>query len=421
MIYLDHNATTPVDAQVLDVMLPMFREQFANPSSTHPAGCAVGDHVAAARKQVAELVGAASGYGVVFTAGATEAANLAIRGVLSGQALTPGRSRVLVGVTEHKAVLEACRVATAGGRAVLATVAVRRDGRIDVDHLRQLLDGDVALVSVMAANNETGAITDMRTVSRLAHEAGALVLCDVTQAVGKVRVALDDWKVDLAVLSAHKIYGPKGVGAVVARQDVLTRLTPLAVGGPQERGLRPGTLNTPGIVGFGAAATLAAARWRADARRLARLRQLLYDLLTQRLPAVTVNGAQVNEAGQLRGGLSNTLNVRFAGAPADAVMTCVSEVAMSAGSACSAGSDEPSHVLLAMGLSRTEALESLRFSLGRPTTEAEVRRASELIVAGVEHVRGLRGAMARWRDESSRQSNSRRSGRQGTKGTGAPW
>jgi cysteine desulfurase len=421
MIYLDYNATTPVDPQALEAMLPLFGEQFANPSSTYPSGRVVAEQVDAARHQVAELVGAPTGYGVVFTGGATEAANLAVRGTLTGQALTPGRSRVLVGATEHKAVLEACRIAAAGGRAVLATVAVRRDGGIDLDHLRQMLDGDVSLVAVMAANNETGVTNDMRTISRLAHEAGALVLSDVTQAAGKVPVALDDWKVDLAVLSGHKVYGPKGVGAVVARRGVLLRLTPLTVGGPQERGLRPGTLNTPGIVGFGAAAEVAGVRLRADARRLSRLRQLLYDQLTQRLPAVTVNGGQITAAGRLRGGLPNTLNLRFAGAPADAVMTCVSEVAMSAGSACNAGSDEPSHVLLAMGLSRTQARESLRFSLGRPTTEAEVRRAAELVAAGVEHVRGLRGAMARWRDISSRQSTSGLTGRQGTRGTGAPW
>jgi cysteine desulfurase len=183
-------------------------------------------------------------------------------------------------------------------------------------------------------------------------------------------------------------------------------------------------LNTAGIVGFAAAAELAAARWRIDARRLRRLRQVLYDVLSQRLPAVTVNGAGVSELGQVRGGLPNTLNLRFAGAPADAVMTCVPEVAMSAGSACSAGSDEPSHVLLAMGLSRVEAMESLRFSVGRQTTEVEVRRAADLIAAGVEHVRGLRGAMARWRDVSNRQSTTGRpgqSGRPGAKGTGTPW
>jgi cysteine desulfurase len=421
MIYLDYNATTPADPRAVEAMLPLFGEQFADPASLHPAGRAVDERVAAARVQVAEAVGAPSGYGVVFTGSATEAANLVTRGLLAGQLFPPGQSRVLVAATEHQAVLEACRVVTSGRRGALATVRSRRDGSVDLEHLRQLLDDDVALVAVMAANNETGTVNDIRTASRLAHEAGALVLSDVTQAVGKLRVALDDWKVDVALLSAHKIYGPKGVGAVVARRDVLARLTPLIVGGTQEGGLRPGTLNTAGIIGFAVAAELAAARWRSDARRFLRLRQVLYEVLTQRLPAVTVNGVEVSELGQVRGGLPNTLNLRFAGAPADAVMTCVPEVAMSAGSARTAGADEPSHVLLAMGLSRTQALESLRFSLGRPTTETAVRQAADRIAVGVEHVRGLRGALARWRDVSNWQSTSGRAGRQGMRGTGAPW
>lgn len=413
MIYLDHNATTPVDPRVVEAMLPVFTDSFANPSSAHQAGRAVADLVEAARADVAELVGA-PGYRVVFTSGATEAANLAVRGVLSGPVLTPGRSRVLVGATEHKAVIEAARAATAGGRGVLATIAVRRDGSIDLDHLRSLLDGDVAMVAVMAANNETGTINDIRMITRLAHAAGALVLSDVTQAVGKVRMALGDWNVDLAVLSGHKIYGPKGVGAVVARREVLARLAPLLVGGGQERGLRAGTLNTPGIVGFGTAARVAVAMQAAEARRTARLTKVLHERLVARLDAVTLNGPD-------RSRLPNTLNLRFAGAPADAVMTCVPEVAMSAGSACHAGSDEPSHVLMAMGLGRTAAMESLRFSVGRTTTEADVRRAADLVAAGVEHVRGLRGAMARWRDVSSRESAPGRRGLGESGGTGAPW
>lgn len=421
MIYLDYNATTPVDPRAVEAMLPLFGEEFADPSSPHPAGRAVGDRVVVARKQVAEAVGAPAGYSVVFTGGATEAANLAIRGLLAGQSRPLRRNRVLAVATEHRAVLEAGRVATAGRRGALATVGVGRDGSIDLVHLRQLLDDDVALVAVMAANNETGAVNDLRAAARLVHKAGALVLSDVTQAVGKTRVALADWGVDLAVLSAHKIYGPKGVGAVVARRDVVARLLPLVVGGFQESGLRPGTVNTAGVVGFATAAELAAARWRGEARRVLRLRQILYDLLTQRLPAVTVNGAEVSASGKVRGGLPNTLNLRFAGAPAEAVMTCVPEVAVAAGSVLGEGQGEPSHVLRAMGLSRTEALESLRFSLGRPTTEAEVREAAKRIAAGVEHVRGLRGAMARWRDVSSRQSTSGRAGRQATRGTGTPW
>jgi cysteine desulfurase len=393
VIYLDHNATTPVDERVLDAMLPLFRQDYANPSSTHAAGRAVAERVVVAREQVAAVVGApmrAQGYDVVFTSGATEAANLAVRGLLSALPMTPGRSRVVVGATEHKCVLEPAKAAAARGRGVLALLAVRRDGTLDWDHLRALLEGDVALVAVMAANNETGALVDVRRVADLAHEAGALVLCDVTQAVGKIPVNLDDWQVDVAVLSGHKLCGPKGVGALVARRDVLARMHPQLLGGAQERGLRAGTLNTPAIVGFGVAAELAAALLPTEPRRVGRLTRLLHTLLREQVPAIQLNGPE-------RGRLSNTLNVRFMGAPADAVLTCVPEVAMSSGAACYGGTDEPSHVLDAMGQDRVTALEAVRFSLGRTTTESDVRDAAVLVAAGVEHVRGLRGALSRWR------------------------
>lgn len=398
MIYLDHNATTPVDPAVLDAMLPYFREQFANPSSTHQAGRAVAEVVDRARDRVAALVGAPrgpGGYDVVFTGGATEAANLALRGVLAGVSLIPGRSLVVVGSTEHKAVLEPARRLTASGRAVLAPVAARRDGTLDQAHYEQLLDADVALVAVMAANNETGALTNVRRMARLAHEAGAVVVSDVTQAAGKVPVDLVEWEVDVAVLSAHKICGPKGVGALVARRDLLTRMRPQILGGGQERGLRAGTLNTPGIVGFGVAAEIAADRLPAEARRLARLTRLLHALLAERLDAVHLNGP-------VRGRLPNTINLRFPGAPADAVLTCVPEVAMSSGAACYGGTGEPSHVLEAMGQDRVTAAEGIRFSLGRTTAEAEVRQAAVLVAEGIEHVRGLRGALARWRGAGGR-------------------
>jgi cysteine desulfurase len=310
--------------------------------------------------------------------------------------LTPGRSRVVVGSTEHKAVLESARSATAHGRGVLLQIAAGRDGRLDLEHLRTLLVGDVVLVAVMAANNETGAVANLSRVARMAHKAGALVLSDVTQAAGKIPVCLHEWQVDLAVLSGHKIYGPKGVGAMLARRELLAQITPLTVGGGQEYGLRAGTLNTTGIVGFGRAAKIAAAERPSEARRLLRLTRLLQTLLEGRLNGVSLNGPD-------RGRLPNTLNLRFAGTPADAVISCVSQIAMSSGAACSGGSDEPSHVLVAMGQDRVTALEGIRFSLGRTTTEPEVRQAAELVAAGVEHVRGLRGAMARWRGSSGGQ------------------
>jgi cysteine desulfurase len=246
------------------------------------------------------------------------------------------------------------------------------------------------MVAVMAANNETGALSDLRRTTAMAHEAGALVFSDVTQAAGKVQLRLAEWGVDLAVLSAHKIYGPKGIGALVGRSSLLNKLTPLLVGGGQERGARAGTLNTPGIVGFGRAAEIALAEQAADARHTGRLTRVLHDLLLQRLEAVTLNGPVNNR-------LPNTLNLRFAGAPADALVTCVAGVAMSPGAACYGGTDEPSHVLLAMGQDRTTALEGMRFSLGRTTTIAEVREAADLVAGGAEHVRGLRGTLGRWR------------------------
>jgi len=393
MIYLDHNATTPVAPEVLEAMLPLLRDQYANPSSSHSAGRAVADLVDQAREQVADLVGAPlgpRGYEVIFTSGATEAANLAIRGLVPSLSLTPGRSVLAVGSTEHKAVLEPIRRSTGVGRAVLAPIAARRDGTLDLEHLDQVLAGDVAFVAAMAANNETGVLTNVKKVAKAAHEAGALVFSDVTQAVGKVSVDLADWEVDLAVLSAHKFGGPKGVGALVVRRELLGKMRPQTLGGAQERGLRAGTLNTPGIIGFGAAAALAAERWPAESRRIARLTRLLHGLLVGRLDAVYLNGPP-------RGRLPNTLNVRFAGAPADAVLTCVPRVAMSSGAACYGGTNEPSHVLEAMGQDRVTALEAIRFSLGRTTTEAEVREAAASVAEGVEHVRGLRGALARWR------------------------
>ncbi len=379
MIYFDYNATTPVDPRVLEAMLPLFSEQFANASSGHGAGRAVARLVEQARGQVASLVGT-NRRNVVFTSGATEAANLAIRGVLAGA--EPGRRRILVAATEHKAVLAAAAEAARIHGGTVGIVRVLRNGAPDLDHLAASLSKDVVLVAVMAANSETGAVADVRRACGLAHGAGALFLCDVTQAAGKIPVALDAWEIDLAVLSAHKIYGPKGVGALVARRRLQNRLTPLIVGGGQERGLRSGTTNSAGIVGFGRAAAIAAAELTTDADRLRRLTALLQHLLTEQLDAVELNGPAVAR-------LPNTVNLRFAGADADAVMTSMPEVAVSAGSACKGSSSEPSHVLTAMGLGSTAASESLRFSLGRPSTEDEVHAAVGHVITAVGHVRAL--------------------------------
>ncbi|WP_165485530.1 cysteine desulfurase family protein [Protofrankia symbiont of Coriaria ruscifolia] len=379
MIYCDYNATTPVDPRVLEAMLPLFSEDFANASSGHTAGRAVARLVEQARGQVAALVGAGR-RNVVFTSGATEAANLAIRGVLAGA--EPGRRRILVAATEHKAVLAAAQDAARIHGGSVGLIRVLRNGTPDLDHLASLLSRNVVLVAVMAANSETGAIADVRRACQLTHSAGALYLCDVTQAAGKIPVALEAQEIDLAVLSAHKIYGPKGVGALVASRPLQNRMTPLIVGGGQERGLRSGTVNSAGIVGFGRAAAIAAAELATDADRLRHLTALLHRLLAEKLTGVELNGPTVTR-------LPNTLNLRFAGADADAVMTSTPQVAVSAGSACKGSSTEPSHVLTAMGLDSTAVLESLRFSLGRPTTEDEVHTAADHVVTAVDHVRSL--------------------------------
>ncbi|THJ75274.1 cysteine desulfurase family protein [Candidatus Frankia alpina] len=426
MIYLDHNATTPVDPEVLNAMLPLLREHFANPASPHPAGQAVARLVDRARRDVAVLAGARP-RDVVFTSGATEAANLAIAGVLA--TAPPNRRRVLVGATEHPAVLAAAQAAVElhGGR--VQTVRVHPDGAIDLSHLRALLHpvppstavpstavspsaagsaadpegsggprgrdqaDEVALVAVMAANNETGALNDPRPVAALAHEAGALFLCDVTQAFGRIPVSVTETGIDLAVASAHKMYGPKGTGALIAGRPVRARLTPLIHGGGQERGLRAGTLNTPGIVGFGAAARIAAAMMDDEAIRQRAQTDLLFDLLVGWLgaDALEVNGPV--EDGSARPGpvrLPNTLNLRFVGADADAVQSCLPDVAVSAGSACHGGGSEPSPVLLAMGRSATAARESLRFSVGRFTTVDQIHAAAATVARAVLRVQSLR-------------------------------
>jgi len=395
VIYLDHNATTPVDPEVLSAMLPLLREHYANPASKHAPGEAVARFVDRARRDIASLAGAGP-RDVIFTSGATEAANLAIHGVLA--TAPPTRRRVLVGATEHPAVLAAAHAAATRHEGSVQTVRVYPDGTLDLPYLRTLLrptpaGGEVALVAVMAANNETGTLTDPRAVAMLAREAGALFLCDVTQSFGRLPVALGEMGIDLAVASAHKVYGPKGVGVLLAGREARARLIPLISGGGQERGLRSGTLNTPAIVGFGAAARIAAAVMADEAVRHQEQTELLYDLLVGWLgaDAIEVNGPV--EEGTGRPGpvrLPNTLNLRFIGAEADAVQACLPDVAVSAGSACSGGGDQPSPVLLAMGRSAAAARESLRFSVGRFTTVDQIHAAAATVARAVLRVQSLR-------------------------------
>ena len=377
LIYLDFNATTPLDPNVFAAMTPWMTERFWNASSNHAGGRAALDAVESAREQLAQLVGCRRGE-LVWTSGATEANNLAIKGGV--EMCSPDRRRVVTVATEHKAVLDP--IAWLGQQGLPTSVLpVDKDGRLSLDRLRDELElDDVAVVSVMAANNETGVLTDLSAIVDMAHHYGALVHSDETQLLGKLPVDVSASGVDLASFSAHKVYGPKGVGALFASRRI--HLAPLLHGGGHERGLRSGTLNVPGIVGFGAAAGVATTYLRdGESDRQRRLSDELLTSLRETVDRVVLTSASPR--------LPNTVNLRIEGADAEGVMANAPGVAVSSGSACTALMPEPSHVLLAMGYSDTAARECLRFSLGRSTTERDIRGAATQIGAAVVRVRML--------------------------------
>ena len=382
-VYLDFNATTPTDPRVVEAMRPLMADVFANPASQHVAGRRAALAVDEARELVASLVGARAGE-VVFTSGATEAVNL----VLSGLAETapPERRRILVASTEHKAVLETADHLASHGFAV-EEIPVDSVGIVDLGILESQLGHDVLMVAVMAANNETGTLSPLREVRELAGQVGAVFFSDATQQIGKLPFAIEDAGADAVALSAHKLYGPKGIGAAVIRRGLQRRLAPLQFGGGHERGLRAGTLNVPGIVGFGAACSLAAESMEKDAMRQTLLRDRLHAVLEERLPDVSLIGHRERR-------LPNTLNLRFADADAEAVLANMPEVAVSTGSACTSAVPSPSHVLVAMGFDADAASECVRFSLGRTTGDGDIDLAVESVVRSVERVRELTGAVA---------------------------
>jgi cysteine desulfurase len=383
MIYLDYNATTPVADEVLDAMLPWFRVSYGNPSSAgHEPGLRAARAVDEARQKLGSLIHCSPGE-IVFTSGATEANNLALKG-LFGLA-SPERRRVLVGATEHKSVLEVSKALEEQG-AGLDIIPVDGHGVVDMSALQDLLGPDVLVVSVMAANNETGTLNPIAEVAALAHASGAVFHTDATQWVGKIQIDIHDWDVDLLSLSAHKFYGPKGVGALFVRRRL--QLAPVIHGGGQERGLRGGTLNAPGLVGLGAASELAAQCLDAQIGHLRDLRDRLQNRIQERLPNVRLNGHPEDR-------LPNTLNLGFAGAQADAVMARLPNVAVSSGSACTSAVPAPSHVLRAMGLTTEAAEESIRFSLGRETTAKDIAAATNLVASAVSEVRKLAEPLSR--------------------------
>ncbi|MGE0041297.1 MAG: cysteine desulfurase family protein [Vicinamibacterales bacterium] len=381
MVYLDHHATTPVDPAVLAGMLPFFTEQFGNAASRHyRLGWEAGEAVDRARAQVADLIGA-SPREIIFTSGATEAVNLAIKGAAEAHRADGGsRDHIVTVATEHKAVLDSCRrLETRGWR--VTVLGVDAEGMLDLDALADAVTDRTLLVSVMAANNEIGVLQPLADVAAIARARGALLHTDAVQAAGKVPFDVDHVPVDLASITAHKIYGPKGVGALyVRRRNPRVGVEPLVDGGGHERGMRSGTLNVPGIVGFGAAAALAASLMPEEAARLAALRDRLLARLSAAVDGLTVNGSLARR-------LPGNLNVSFAGVDGEALLVALDDVAVSSGAACTAA--EPSHVLAALGRPVALALASLRFGLGRATTEAEVDFAADRVAGVVGRLRAM--------------------------------
>jgi cysteine desulfurase len=378
-IYLDYHATTPVDRRVLEAMLPYFCDEFGNAASkSHAFGWRAEEAVEEAREAVAKLVGA-SPKEIVWTSGATESDNLAVKG--AAQFYGEKGKHLVTCRTEHKAVLDSMHALERQGFEV-TFLEVEKDGRLDPERLRAALRKDTILVSVMHANNETGVLHPVEEIGRITREAGVLFHCDAVQSVGKVPFDVDRMNADLVSVSAHKMYGPKGVGALYVRRKPRVRLVAQMDGGGHERGFRSGTLNVPGIVGFGKAAELAHAERDAEAARILALREKLRLGLHAGLDLLTLNGS-------LEHRLPGNLNVSFAYVEGEALMMAIKDVAVSSGSACTSASLEPSYVLRAMGVSEDLAHSSIRFGLGRFTTEEEIEFVTRLVVEKVKKLRDM--------------------------------
>ncbi|MBK7358844.1 MAG: IscS subfamily cysteine desulfurase [Saprospiraceae bacterium] len=380
-VYLDNNATTPCDPRVVDAMLPYFYEHPGNAASrSHPFGWEAEAAVDIARQQIADLIGADEKE-IIFTSGATEADNLAIKGVFEMYA-RKGK-HIITCKTEHKAVLDTCKALEKRG-AEISYLEVASDGLINLQKLESLIRPDTILVSIMWANNETGVIQPMREIGEICARKGVLFMSDATQAVGKIPVNPRENGVHLMAFTAHKMYGPKGVGALyVSRKDPRVKVTAQMDGGGHERGMRSGTLNVPGIVGFGKAAAIAKLEMQQDAERLSKLRDKLESRLKSEMEEVYINGNVLHR-------MPHVTNMSFKHVEGEGLMmTFNQDIALSSGSACTSASLEPSYVLVALGLGDDLAHSSLRFSLGRFTTEADIDFAIEAIKKGVNHMRDL--------------------------------
>jgi len=380
-IYLDYHATTPVDPRVVDEMLPYFTQVFGNAASrSHVFGWKAEESVEHARERVASLIGAEGSKSIVFTSGATESNNLAIKG--AAEFYKDRGNHIITSVIEHKAVLDTCKRLEKQGYEV-TYLPVDTNGMVDPEQVRAAITDKTILVSVMLANNEVGTVQPIAEIGKITRERGVLLHCDAVQGVGKVDFDVTKMNVDLASVTAHKMYGPKGVGALyVRRSKPRVRLVAQMDGGGHEHGNRSGTLNVPGIVGFGKAAEIMQHEGPAEALRLAKQRDHLWKLLSSRMGDIHINGHPTRR-------LPGNLNVAFAYVEGEAMLMAIKDVAVSSGSACTSASLEPSYVLRAMGVGEEMAHSSIRFGLGRFTTDEEIDYVADLMTDKVNKLREM--------------------------------
>ena len=381
VVYMDNHATTPTDPRVLEAMLPYFTERFGNAASrNHRFGWEAEEAIDRARDQIGRLINAKPKE-IIFTSGATESDNLAIKGVV--EFYKDKGNHVITAVTEHKAVLDTCKALERAGKAQVTYLRVDKEGRIDPDEVRRAITDKTILISIMYANNEIGTLHPLREIGKIAKEKGILFHTDATQGVGKIPVDVEAMGIDLLSASAHKIYGPKGCGALYVRsKGPRVRLTPMMDGGGHERGMRSGTLNVPGIVGFGKACELCGAEMETEAARMIELRERLHNGIFGQLDEVYLNGHPT-----LR--LPGNLNVSFAFVEGESLLMGLKDVAVSSGSACTSATLEPSYVLKALGVGEDLAHTSIRFGLGRFNTAEEVDYVVDRVVHEVRRLRDM--------------------------------
>ncbi|KFC18079.1 cysteine desulfurase family protein [Epilithonimonas lactis] len=364
-VYLDYNATTPVDQRVVDAMLPYFNSLYANSGSSHLFGLTMKEAIDEAGEQIAELI-SANPKEIIYTSGATEAVNLALKGIEK----VNGKNHIITVKTEHKAVLDTCQNLEQQGFSV-TYLDVGKDGLINLDDLKNAITDKTLMVCVMFVNNETGVIQPIKEITKIAHDKNCLVFCDATQTVGKIPVNVKDLGIDIMAFSAHKFYGPKGIGALYVSSHLKKNIVAQIHGGAQQFNLRSGTLNVPGIIGMGKAAEIALQEMASDSRKIKKLRDELENYLLK-ISNTFINGDKDNR-------IYNTSNICFSNVNSEQMILSLGNICVSSGSACNATTSKPSHVLKAMGISDLDALSSIRLSLGKFTTISEIKTAVEKI------------------------------------------